>query len=329
LASIFDLALDKQAEFACEHSEDPAVLEPICTSRKRDDAGKFTQISAVGPIRAVYTSFFEQTGPPPQLKKLYQFFNYDWRLDIRLSGQLLWEFLQNSGDGEPWDIACHSQGGLVLTWASLLAGPAKFKKFVRRAVFLGVPLQGTLNAAEALVSGVGLLPGVKADAATVRTWPSVYMMLPRFRVHVPGATGVELFKSGTWQRAGLLAADGDTRRGLRADLLQRAAAWKRALDQQEFLALQSVERLVLFQGDNVATLARAPQFPQFPDVERPIDGQVRVRGDGLVPADRTLELLPPALLQRLDSIVSPVVSHLLMCASLDTVALCDRIFSDT
>jgi hypothetical protein len=139
---------------------------------------------------------------------------------------------------------------------------------------------------------------------------------------------VELFKSGTWQRAGLLAADGNTRHGIRPDLLQRAAAWKRALDQEEFLALQSVERLVLFCGDNQPTLARAPEFPKFPDLDRAIDGQALVRGDGLVPADRTIELLPPALKQKLDCIVSPVVSHLLMCSSLDTVALCDRIFSD-
>jgi hypothetical protein len=326
IASILHLALDRQRDFLCEHAADPDVLPPLRTSGLRDAAGNPVEIQAVGPVRAAYQPFFEQVQGLNR-EKVYEFFDYDFRLDLRFNGERLWQKLREGADDQPWDIVCHSQGGLLVVWASLLAGPAQFPRRVRRVVCLSTPFQGTVNAADALLHGASLATGLDAHAATVRTWPSIYMMLPRWRLHVPGATGVELFKPSTWQSAGCLAPGDDVRAGISANLLLRAQAWKAALDNQSFEALRSIERLVIVQGDNLGTWARAPDFPRLPSRAHQ-DGENVVRGDGLVPADLTLRLLPQALSQRLESIVTPVQSHNFMCADPSKAELCERIFAE-
>lgn len=326
-ASIFDLALDRQTDFVCEHAADPEELVPRRTSGLTDAQGNPVPLSAAGPIRAVYKPFFDETVGPASRQKAYQFFDYDWRLDIRYSGEQLWESLKRSAGAEAWDIVCHSQGGLVLLWASVLAGPVAFKKLVRRVVFCGVPIQGTVNAARALVSGVDLLPGVKANVSTVRTWPSVYMMLPRWRLHIAGATGVELFKESTWRAAHLSSPGAGPTRGISVDLLARAQEWKRRMDRHDFAALAAIERFVICQGHAINTWARTPEFPTFPDLEGPRDGETVVEGDGLAPAARSIQFLPPALKRRISNLAVPVRSHMLMCSSLYQVLLCHRIFS--
>lgn len=325
VGSVVDLALDHQRDFVCEHAADPNVLGPLHTSGRKDAAGRPLELTPAGTIRAVYTPFFDQV-QAASTRKVYTFYNYDWRLDLRFNGARLWHMLETSGDDQPWDIVCHSQGGLILTWASILAGPAAFRRFVRRVVFFGVAMQGTVNAVEALLDGFPLAPFVRADAATVRSWPSIYMMMPRWRLRVAGTTGIEAFKSSTWKKAQRLAPGTDLHQGISESLLLRAQAWKAALDTQTFEALRSIERLVFVQGDNINTRARAPAFPRLPD-QRQQDGELVVRGDGLVPMDLTLSLLPHALRSRIDSIATPVPSHIWMCSDQNQLDLCERIFS--
>jgi len=324
VGSVLDLALDHQRDFVCQHDPDPNVLAPLHTSGRKDAAGRPLELTAAGPIRAVYTPFFDQVHPA-STRKVYTFYNYDWRLDLRFNGARLWHLLETSGEGQPWDIVCHSQGGFLLAWASILAGPAQFRRFVRRVVCFGVALQGTVNAVEALLDGFTLAPQIAASAATVRSWPSIYMMMPRWRLRVPGTTGIEIFKSSTWKNAQRLAPGSDLGQGISESLLRRAQAWKAALDNQTFDALCNIERLVFVQGDNINTRARAPAFPRLPDVGRQ-DGELVVRGDGLVPMDLTLSLLPHALRNHIDSIVTPVPSHIWMCSDQNQLDLCERIF---
>lgn len=321
-----DLAHDRQRDFICEHAADPDVLPPLRTTGLRRPNGTPIDVTAAGVIRAIHTPFFDQVHPVTR-RKVYEFYAYDWRLDLRYNGARLWEMLQGSGRSEPWDIACHSQGGLLVLWASIVAGPVEFRKFVRRVVFFGVPLQGSVNAVQALVNGFSLVPGLDLDAAVVRTWPSVYMMMPRWRLRVPGATRVEAFKASTWSSANLLAADGDLQKGISPDLLERARAWKKEMDSQSFEAMRGIERLVVVQGDNLNTLARTPKFPAMPDLEGRRDGEVIVRGDGLVPMDLTLRLVPRELGAMLESVASAVNSHDLMVADQDQANLCERIFA--
>lgn len=325
VASILDLALDRQTSFICRHSEDPDALEPERTTGMTEADGAPVKLHAAGPIRAVYEPFFDAIGPATT-SKLYTFFNYDWRLDIRYTGGRLREFLVDNAAGGKWDIVCHSQGGLVLTWASLLLGATEFPKLVRRVIFMGVPFQGTVNSVAGLLNGVGLVGDnlVKAEPATVRTWPSVYQMMPRWTLRVPEARGVELFQTSTWRKDGVLGAAGDTKSGVDPNLLARARKYKVALDGQNFEALRAVEKLVFTMGHNINTRGRMPAFPKLPPDERR-DGDVIMRGDGLVPVDMTFKLLPTPMKDSIDSLLTPVRSHMLMCSSLAQFSQCESI----
>jgi hypothetical protein len=325
-ASILDLALDHQKDFVCEHPDDPVELAPLRTSGLTDH-GQPVRLTAAGPIRGVYDPFFDETVALGSTTKAYRFYDYDWRLDLRYNGELLWQWLQGQGAEEAWDVVCHSQGGLVLLWASLLAGAVRFPKFVRRLVFCGVPIQGTVNAASALTSGSQILPGLAADPATVRSWPSIYMMLPRWRLGVPGSSGAESFKESTWRRASLLAPGADLAQGISPALLARAQEWKRQIDAFDFAPLAAIDRFVICQGHQINTWARTPAFPMFPDLAGRRDGHILVDGDGLAPNQLSVQFLPPSLLGRASSLLVPVRSHALMCSSLHQVLLCNRIFS--
>jgi hypothetical protein len=131
-------------------------------------------------------------GPGPPLDLVYnQFlgydpFVYDFRADVRHSGQrLLDHLLDQQPAGDKWRIACHSQGGLVVAVASKLYArqhgddDRAFASIVSHVAFIGVPFYGTVNAAVALVKGEELSSGF-ADRfrAIARTWPSLHQMLP-------------------------------------------------------------------------------------------------------------------------------------------------------
>jgi pimeloyl-ACP methyl ester carboxylesterase len=143
--------------------------------------------------------------PGPTLGLVYnQFadfepFLYDWRQDIRRSGDLLLEKL-TSAPGEPWRIVCHSQGGLVVVAAARKladrTGGADsdraFSRIVSHVAFVGVPFHGTLQAADAFIKGETLAAPVAAEFKRVaRTWPALYQMLPTWpsSVRVPDGAG--------------------------------------------------------------------------------------------------------------------------------------------
>lgn len=314
VGSILDIALARQSELRCDHDDRADVLEPRATSGLMD-GGSPVEITANGRISAVYRPFAESIAPR------YEFFDYDWRLDIRYSAKRLREFLE--ARGERWDVVCHSQGGLVLLIASLEMDPAAFHRAVRRVVFLGVPYGGTLNAATALLDGVDLLPGVNVEPSVVRTWPSIYMMLPRWHVGARGTLGADLLKDSTWASADLLSPD--PQHGIHPGLLARARELFLMLSAEPFGALKGVERFAVIQGRNHNTRLRVPAFPTLPSLDQ-LDGQAVVRGDGLVPADVTMRMYPGDLKDRMDSIFTNVRSHMLMGSELSRFLLCESFF---
>src|SRR5690606_30095066 len=155
---------------------------------------------------------------------------------------------------------------------------------------MGVPMVGTLNAAAALIDGVDLIPGVRVPPPVVRTWPSIYQMLPCWNVGIPGVSGAELFKDSTWRAAGLLGAHNATATGLDPTLLARGRAWKRLITNEAFPALQEIEQFVIIQGKNHPTRKLLPEFPRLPSVGK-INQTSIVEGDTLVPADLTRSML--------------------------------------
>ncbi|HET6283130.1 MAG TPA: hypothetical protein VFH73_19385 [Polyangia bacterium] len=134
--------------------------------------------SAVGPgqvLDLVYNQFGD-----------YERFVYDFRADIRHSGErLLAHLIDNQPTGERWRIACHSQGGLVVAVASKLCAQQNtdddraFAKLVSHVAFVAVPFYGTVSAAAGLLSGEDLSAGFASSFKTIaHTWPSLHQMLP-------------------------------------------------------------------------------------------------------------------------------------------------------
>jgi pimeloyl-ACP methyl ester carboxylesterase len=250
-------------------------------------------------------------------------------MDIRRSGESLVEFFranEGTSSASKWDIVCHSQGGLVLMWASILAGKRRFARWVRRVVFVGVPVMGTVNAAAALLEGVDMIEGVRVDVSTVRTWPSVYMMLPRWWVGISRARTQEVLLNATWNRAGLLRSATNPNFDLQVDptLLARARAWHRALRHETFEALRQLPWLVI-QGHNLPTRLRTPEFPRLPSL-RHVNGDTVANGDGLVPADQTWSMLPRQVRYHVETLYRPVRSHMAMCTQAQTLQLVEGFF---
>jgi pimeloyl-ACP methyl ester carboxylesterase len=316
LGTMCDIALGHADHLLCSHA--PGQLEPVTTSGV---AG--ASIHATGVHRAAYQPFLDLKFPK------YDVFKYDWRLDIRYSGQLLLEFLVDHHGAEEWDIVCHSQGGLVLLWAAKLAEEHRLKieEFVRRVVLVGVPTYGTINAAAAILQGVDAMPGAHVPARVVRTWPAIYMSMPVWDVGFPPA-GAQLYLDSTWNGAGLLPPLGqppDFAKHVDPSLLERAREWRNSRANMWFHPLKGIDGLLIIQGNNIATRASAPQFPDLPD--GPINGTAIVRGDSLVPADLTFKLMPTWAQQEASTMYLSVKTHMFMCNEPSMVQLCETYFN--
>jgi hypothetical protein len=121
-------------------------------------------------------------------------FAYDWRLACATNARLLAERVEpalaqrrrRSPDARLVFIA-HSMGGLVVAhYTDVLGGAAD----TRRVITIGTPFRGAAKALGAIAAPPsGPLASVRARIqALVRTLPSVYELLPRYRVVVAGDT---------------------------------------------------------------------------------------------------------------------------------------------
>jgi hypothetical protein len=171
----------------------------------------------------------------------YAQFNYDWRSDIRHNGEKLLDFLKTRKpeDGK-WRILAHSQGGLLVAVASRLCGVGRkfteFSKYVRKVAFLACPFAGSVNSAEALICGDNLTNAFSEHfKKAIRTWPSIYQMLPRWEGSIQNRPGAAtLLEDSAW-------------RGVAIDLslLERARQTHRRFFEQPLKYLSGVEvRLV-------------------------------------------------------------------------------------
>ena len=130
--------------------------------------------------------------PGPTLKLAYNqltdfnFFDYDWRCDVRQTGLLLLNYLkENKPGGVRWKLIGHSLGGLVTVVASKLFAQENgdddtaFSKLVSHVVLLASPLDGTMVGADALINGDNLSTPFNAYfKEIVKTWPSIHQLLP-------------------------------------------------------------------------------------------------------------------------------------------------------
>lgn len=234
-------------------------------------------------------------------------FDYDWRRDTAENAQRLHGFILEKRayvaaevsrrygiqkTDVKFDIVAHSMGGLLaryylqyggaglpedgslppLTWAGA--------RYVDRAILVGTPNAGSVNALINLVEGTQLafiLP--RYPPAVVGTMPSLYQLLPRARhaavIESGGSPGthLDLYDWAVWERLGwgLAAADRDpvlrwllpgvedqaARRRIALDHLRKSLA--RAKQLQAALDMPASPpkglRLHLFAGDATPTPA--------------------------------------------------------------------------
>lgn len=206
------LPLTAQAivEVLCMRYADPVSVLPTSTTLKAGGA-----ISPGPLLDVVYNQFLG-----------FEHFIYDFRSDIRQSGQrLLAHLLENRPTGDRWRLVCHSQGGLVVAVASKLYARQNgdddraFADLCSHVAFVATPFYGTVTAASAILQGSELSPGFASHfRAIARTWPALHQMLPVW----PGS--VRIKKGETVTNAPFNTLDPRAWQGAEIDLamLQRA-----------------------------------------------------------------------------------------------------------
>ncbi len=247
-------------------------------------------------------------------------FGFDWRRDLSETAARFHEFLlekrayviaerakrygDTSGDVK-FDIVAHSMGGLLLRYY-LQHGPHSAgdegplpeitwegARYIERAVLVGTPSAGSVDALLQLVTGSDFVPlnlVPHYSSVILGTYPGVYELLPRPR-HAPvvdgtggpdGAATLDFTQPELWERFqwGLLdPAEDETLRALLPDAPDRAARTRRlhaALDRPA--SLPPGLDLVLIAGDAEPTAARAIARGAGPTLEvleyGPGDGRV-------------------------------------------------------
>jgi hypothetical protein len=203
-------------------------------------------------------------------------FAYDWRLSCAVNARVLADRIgpvlaarRRRAPGAQIVFVAHSLGGLVVAhFTDVLGGAADTK----RVVTIGTPFRGAARALGALSSGAPAgLPVIRSRVRElVRTLPSVYELLPRYRAVVEGCT-----------RRALVA--GDLPDDANQDLYMRAVAFHDAIDRAQ---RGTYGRSVL-----VGSLQRTAQFATVAggDIrlhdrwEAPDGATLDERGDGTVP----------------------------------------------
>jgi pimeloyl-ACP methyl ester carboxylesterase len=277
VGSVFDLLTrpSQRKVLGCRHSPKSSVLAPLATSGKPN-----VKVSAVGHMSAAYA-------PMDHAVPGWTFWDYDWRLDMRFSGQRLARFLtEQAPKGDRWHVVTHSQGGLVLLWAGLALGADELARLVHSVVFVGVPFHGTFNALEALTEGYFIKRSIPVELA--RTWPSLYQMLPRWSLHGRDLRRPTAFLNATWDNAGLFppgAGAVDLTRYIDPSLLARGRAWQAATESHLFEPLSKLRYIRIIFGRGEPTRVGVSAFPKL----KPAQTE---DGDSLVPDELTYSALP-------------------------------------
>lgn len=297
--SIFDLVVHGAAGLKCEYDADPNVLAP-----------RNQTIKPSGHMTLAYEPF--DHGFPA-----WQFFEYDWRLDVRYSGHRLAQWLRDQAPGgDRWRVVAHSQGGLVVMAAAQELGADLTAQLLESLCFVGVPFYGNVAALQALLEGT--LFGHVVPKEIVRTWPAVYQMLPSWGI-LDGTPGKgDLLLDVTWGNAGLFPeAPGppDLTKCIDPAMLDRARAWRTLTLQDYFNPVHKLDYIRIIQGNDRPTTFTLPGFPAQ-------TGTTHVMGDSLVPDQFTRDQLPSWVQDQATIRRIPAAEHMLLCSDQRVFSLC-------
>jgi pimeloyl-ACP methyl ester carboxylesterase len=237
-----------------------------------------------------------------QIPDSFNHFLYDWRADMRYSAGQLLDFLQQrKPTGGRWNIVAHSQGGLLVILASkMLPDREDFSKLVAGVTLVGVPLAGTVNAALAMINGDQMGETTVSQFKDIlRTWPSLYQMMPAWPAMVDSAgaplpSAAQLTSRGGW---GTLPNISD-------DLLRRAVEVQRQLRDPLAWMEGNIQVRALFAvnrntGVTLKTDANGPMGK--------VGGETK--GDSLVPYDQTMRWIGEHLVPFVESYQAPCREH--------------------
>ena len=256
--------------------------------------------TAISPGHALETAYNQVPGN-------FKHFLYDWRSDIRYSAQHLLEFLQQEKPANRrWNIVTHSQGGLLVVVASkMLPNATDFADLVASVTFIAAPLAGTVNAARALIDGDQMgASEVPEFQQILRTWPSLYQMLPAWDV-LQDANGAPLPAS---QQLNQLAGWGGLP-NISSDLIDRCQT------------VQAILRdpLANMDGDIQVTFLNGMNRDTGVAIARDANGTpgktaATAKGDTLVAYDQTYNYVGPTIRQYVEGFDSPCREHsFLLC----------------
>jgi hypothetical protein len=238
-----------------------------------------------------------------------------------------------------FDIVAHSMGGIVARYA-MLYGDADLPadgslpplnwagaSFIARLIQVGTPNGGSLDAFRVLVDGrdfgAPIVPSY--SPAILGTFPSLYQLLPRERVHPVAMIGspqtaIDLHDPTVWQRMGWglakpgneaelatlmpdVASAEERRRlatALQARLLSRAKAFSAAMERGVTNPLGT--ELMIIAGDAMPTTDRMSVDP----ANGRIAPMSTAAGDGLVLRDSALLDLRQGKEPRTPGVISPI-----------------------
>lgn len=270
------------------------INQTVLDMSMRHEAGR------AEPVRTTLADASEVTPGPVlgipynlALPKVSDTYRYDWRGDIEASARGLIAHLEKKPAAARWRLVTHSQGGLVAVAASklLVRENRSFSALVSHIAFVGVPLYGTLNAANALLVGTELGEAPKEEFRRIAgTWPALYQMLPSwFALRTPTGdySQYSFFHKRTygpypWIDPNLVARAWSVRR----DLLNHPAS-----------ALSGIRYRFYF-TKNRMTWDRAVRR----DDGTIAFGDKSVAGDSLVPFAQTYKLMSDVEQQRVDAV---------------------------
>jgi pimeloyl-ACP methyl ester carboxylesterase len=291
--SVFDLIVDR----------DDANEVLTLRHARNQLAPTHNRLAASVDLSIVYTWFDEARKLSG--KRLWQTLAYDWRVDIRVSGAQLVEKLR-ADTTTTWHLVGHSQGGAVILEAARQMGAAGFAERVRSVVFVGVPFFGTHNATLALVRGAFF--GNRIGAATTRTWPSLYQMMPRWDLETLVIDRVPLLTTRTWRLAHLLGAPNDVAAGIDPDLLARGVAWSQLHPTPRiFDNLRRLKWVRIVAGNNRQTPVGYRSFPNVGS-----ESVIRQLGDETVADFQTYRHLPAWVRDEVSNVRMETFKHFLM-----------------
>lgn len=153
----------------------------------------------------VYSEFLRDI----KTEKPIYLFNYDWRQNSQINAQRLQDFMsmlkQKSVASKRFktplkrfDLIAHSHGANVLRQLTAIEG---FRR-IGRIVLAAPPLQGSLDSVDAVLTGEGVFPGVRARVRKlIRTFPGALELLPTYgAAHFDDESEVDFFNINDWQK---------------------------------------------------------------------------------------------------------------------------------